>query len=646
MSQFDFDTRAQAQALLVTTAGLTAATAGISSAQTPNWPVAIMDGGRLIVAGFDATGAVVTPKVTTNTIADTAAAKYAWSVGDTGRLVAAYIDLQGRAFFGSLACATLTVGGVPFVPTATPPGNPVSTSLWNPDAIRQWRKIANDMRLRGGWGHVAIVADSQYPTLSTNEYVVTGAAGGTGPVLTRLLRDRFGDGGPGFCVVNASQGFNQPDSCASIPAEAAVTVTGTWSDPGAVGWSPNQRAGTTSTAGDTATLAYKGGGTLSLVELHHGGGGGTISYAYNGGTATQVTLPSASGKVTLPAPVTAHRYWRLKYDSTKRGFCGCATLELRVVAGGPSVATGGVAIGGNNTQASKNNAFDGDKTTYWDDPAPGGVGYIGYDFGAGNAAAIVEVGFIGRPDASGYQFSDVDAPQTGGIEYSDDGVNWTRTAAITPPAIYPNGSFTTFANGALNPPPAGSFTCAVKLVSGTMPLAGFFTRKAAGVCVSNLAVCGTAAVGWAGADQAAWTASIGRLGPQAVVFNLAGNDELASRTVAQYVADMATLIGSVRTGAGMATDVMLSYRWASDRGGAVPQALTAYATAMKSQIVGLRAALFDAQQISGAAFAEYTGSAATILAMTQDDRVHASLAGRDVLASGPAALLGALSPNF
>jgi hypothetical protein len=122
--------------------------------------------------------------------------------------------------------------------------------------------------------------------------------------------------------------------------------------------------------------------------------------------------------------MAAHRYWRLYIIDTQAGvgglYTGCAKLEMRAVAGGPSVCSGGSPFASTtygDYYSSK--AFDTDPNTRWSSDVNGYVNsYLGYDFG-GNPQAIVEIAFTCANDAS-YQNS----AKNFRVEYSDDGTNY------------------------------------------------------------------------------------------------------------------------------------------------------------------------------------------------------------------------------
>lgn len=118
----------------------------------------------------------------------------------------------------------------------------------------------------------------------------------------------------------------------------------------------------------------------------------------------------------------AHRYWRVRGITYNGNPMGCAELELRTAIGGATVCTGGTAFASTNYDGSliPSHAFDGNATDGHEWAASGiNNEYIGYDFGAGNDKAIVEVRYVAR------QLFGVQSPNGAVLEYSDDNVTYT-----------------------------------------------------------------------------------------------------------------------------------------------------------------------------------------------------------------------------
>lgn len=129
--------------------------------------------------------------------------------------------------------------------------------------------------------------------------------------------------------------------------------------------------------------------------------------------------------------MAAHRFWRVKFDSSGGGNCCAASeIEFRAAPNGVDVTGSGTAIASSifsgSTPAS--NAFDGGvgESSMWHDNCTDHTNaYIGYDFGAGNEQDIVQFVFQAR-DFYGAR----DSIRTGGLDWSDDGVAWTRSFSI------------------------------------------------------------------------------------------------------------------------------------------------------------------------------------------------------------------------
>ncbi|WP_140636574.1 discoidin domain-containing protein [Methylibium rhizosphaerae] len=128
----------------------------------------------------------------------------------------------------------------------------------------------------------------------------------------------------------------------------------------------------------------------------------------------------------------AYRYWRLEITGRQAYSTGIGELSLRTAVGAGSVATGGTPISSADYQGFVNaNAFDGNPSTFWlPSNAGSAVGWIGYDFGAGNEQDIVEWAADCSAASVGGQ-----VPEKMVLAYSADGVNWTGAYPILrPPA--------------------------------------------------------------------------------------------------------------------------------------------------------------------------------------------------------------------
>lgn len=129
-------------------------------------------------------------------------------------------------------------------------------------------------------------------------------------------------------------------------------------------------------------------------------------------------LPIGDTLPTLAA--IGHRYWRTRVITNYGHVSACdiPEIEMRETVGGADECTGGTPIaGGGFTGGVLSRVFDDDVTNSY---SPGGVsGYVGYDFGAGNEKAIVEVAFTMHSNPN--QTSTI---KTFALEYSDDGSIW------------------------------------------------------------------------------------------------------------------------------------------------------------------------------------------------------------------------------
>lgn len=118
--------------------------------------------------------------------------------------------------------------------------------------------------------------------------------------------------------------------------------------------------------------------------------------------------------------MAAHLYWRVTEATVSGGNAGsCVALDFRAVAGGPNVAVGGTPIASSVYVAGyeANKAFDGNAATFWSS-ASALPAWLGYQFAA--PVSIVECAWTSRSDQADQN------PTNPIIEWSDDGVTWTR----------------------------------------------------------------------------------------------------------------------------------------------------------------------------------------------------------------------------
>lgn len=121
--------------------------------------------------------------------------------------------------------------------------------------------------------------------------------------------------------------------------------------------------------------------------------------------------------------MSAHRYWRVNVTLCNgRNFVGCAEMEMFTAVGGSDVCSGGTALQSSNFGGGPAaNAFDNSGSTNWYSGNGALPEYLGYDFGSGNDKDIVGFSWVPRNDG----FANSDAPNTGTLQYSDDGSTWT-----------------------------------------------------------------------------------------------------------------------------------------------------------------------------------------------------------------------------
>jgi hypothetical protein len=117
----------------------------------------------------------------------------------------------------------------------------------------------------------------------------------------------------------------------------------------------------------------------------------------------------------------AHRYWRLLCrKNAGGGFTGISELELRSTSGGADETGSGTPLGSGSIQAGSLAAvFDNSTSTGVQWNGTGAGLFIGYDFGAGNDKAIIEINVLPRHDSADRTFAEFD------FQYSDDNASWT-----------------------------------------------------------------------------------------------------------------------------------------------------------------------------------------------------------------------------
>lgn len=223
------------------------------------------------------------------------------AVVDDYRLAANYVDPNGVAWYGALNCKALWVNGVQ-ITTGSPVGY-ITPAKYNVDVLSGWHSLSEDVlnHVPGVFGRVALLGGSEMVNEGSND-----GFGRGGVAFALRMRRTYGEGGPGWTGAFRANTFNNSDNASVIPTEAFWTHSNGWrnyNDPigGKQAGSPDQQACWSTTVGSTATLTYAGGGNLKTIDFFHNGGGGTLSYAFNGEPATTITLPDAPGTISFGA---------------------------------------------------------------------------------------------------------------------------------------------------------------------------------------------------------------------------------------------------------------------------------------------------------------------------------------------------------
>lgn len=144
----------------------------------------------------------------------------------------------------------------------------------------------------------------------------------------------------------------------------------------------------------------------------------------------RVMLSASTG---LPGP---HRYWRV-FVTTNGGAANIAVVELEMYtarfganrcAGGTASASSAVS-GLSASEAFDNSLRDSGTNTTTQDlwaATSGSNEWLAYDFGAGNAYQIVELGMWGRQSVNVNQM-----PTAFRVEYSDDASTWKTAWSVS-----------------------------------------------------------------------------------------------------------------------------------------------------------------------------------------------------------------------
>jgi F5/8 type C domain len=148
--------------------------------------------------------------------------------------------------------------------------------------------------------------------------------------------------------------------------------------------------------------------------------------------------------------MAAHRYWRILITASAAGaFCAFSEIQFRTSAGVSLPFSGGTPSAdsfyslGPNFPASQGS--DGNTATAW--LSGNGVAmphWWEYDYGAGNALAIVEIAITARTDANFNQ-----TPSTFTPQWSDNGSTWHSMSQISTASWTALGQVQTFAVSAL-----------------------------------------------------------------------------------------------------------------------------------------------------------------------------------------------------
>lgn len=167
-------------------------------------------------------------------------------------------------------------------------------------------------------------------------------------------------------------------------------------------------------------------------------------------STSQTLNPYDGGYYTMrdPAAVTVdstHRWWGIKTDTTDHGsVVGIREIEMRSVAGGADMCTGGVAGAWDpyDDGTFPREAFDNSTSEY----GSGGLPELNaYDFGA-ETVPPAQLAITARASTNNNQ-----APKDFHLVYSDDGLEWTVYQTFSSPAAWGSAEQRLFNVNALPP---------------------------------------------------------------------------------------------------------------------------------------------------------------------------------------------------
>lgn len=185
-------------------------------------------------------------------------------------------------------------------------------------------------------------------------------------------------------------------------------------------------------AGENLTYDYEFGKTVvgawGLRRIVSGYSGNVIRVRPPAGGAEFDVGLDSNGKLDLTAPTAgdhgAHTYWRIKpLEGMHSNYVVIADLEMyETEEPGTNVATGGTATASSQFGSqAPSGAFDGNPATAWESnnvQLSLGTTWLAYQFPTPRNIKSIKV------TCSNYE--DDERPYRGVMEYSDDGVTWTR----------------------------------------------------------------------------------------------------------------------------------------------------------------------------------------------------------------------------
>jgi hypothetical protein len=220
------------------------------------------------------------------------------------------------------------------------------------------------------------------------------------------------------------------------------------------------------------------------------------------------------------------------------------------------------------------------------------------DVYSASTSATITVNFTGSGNISAVKLCHIAGG--GVLQYRFNSGTWTQINTAT-------GTGAVFTN--LSGVPVGTWSLDINVVSGTVTVAGIDVQKStSGVRLHKVAATGSTAQGWGALNSTQWRSSIGNLNTNLSIILLGTNDQGASRTPAQFAADLQTQINNIKATYPLG-DILLVMPCENQRvSNTYP--MSAYTLAAYQVAISSKCAFMDLQYLFGDTPSEYSSSSA------------------------------------